>query len=229
MSLEEIKKCGAEIRELLEMDTYPVAVKLIKAGEEIPEGFEKPEKQMRHCEFVGEVRRTGKSYVAKLEDQLCKGGAAALGLGQLSEKVKSGVFYYENLGHFKTLEAAKKTVDGISFLPANSNSAILYAPLEKTFFEPDVVLFVCNPKQAMVLTQSELYTEGGRMNAAFSGKQSICSDAVAHVVISGEPNITVGCSGSRKYSKVKDSEMIYGIPGKNILNLMDGLKIFAKN
>ncbi len=228
MDLEKINKNGLEIKEAINMAGSPVAIKLVKPGENIPEGYEKPDEKVRHCQYVADASRDGKMYVTSLEDHLCKGGAAALGLGALSEKLRSGEFYFSRLGHFKTLEAAKKTIDNIAFLPANSVKKVLYAPLEKANFEPDVIIFLCNPKQAMVLTQSLLYTEGGKMSPEFSGKQSICSDAVARVITNDAPNITVGCSGSRKYAKIDDSKMILSIPGKNLNDLMEGLAVFAK-
>lgn len=228
MDIEKINKSGYEIRKMADIGTFPVAIKLIKEGEKIPDGFKKLEKQMRHCQIVNEVRKFGKFYVTEYDDYLCKMGAAALGLGELSEKVKSGDFYFNNLKHFKTHEAAKKTIDNMCFLPKNSTIAVLYAPLEKATFKPDVVLFICTPKKAMILTQSILYENGGRMNASFSGKQSICSDAVACVIKENEPNITIGCNGCRKYAEIDNSEMILSIPGKDIENIREGLCVFSE-
>lgn len=228
MDIETLNAYGAELREKLSLSTYPVAVKLVRDEKEIPTDMEKPEGMMRHCQFVDTVRRTGRSFCTTFDDHQCKGGAAALGLGALSEKVKSGRFYFEDLGHFETLEAAKKTIDSIPFLPGDSTKAVLYAPLEKASFVPDVVMFVCLPKQAMVLTQSALYAEGGRLDAAFSGKQSVCSDGVANVMTTGTPNVTIGCSGSRSYAEINDEEMIFSLPAGQLENLMNGLKIFSK-
>ena len=56
--------------------------------------------------------------------------------------------------------------------------AIVYAPLETSSFDPDVVVIICNPKQAMQLAQTMVYALGGRLEADFAGIQSICGNAV---------------------------------------------------
>ena len=39
-------------------------------------------------------------------------------------------------------------------------------------------------------------------------------------------NMTLGCSGSRKYAKIADEEVIIGIPPENFIDIVDALKIF---
>jgi len=226
MSIEKTKACGDDLKSLLNLKGSPVAVKLIPVGQEseIINQYPKFDRQFRHCQITDHVRHSGEIFYTTLEEQQCKGGAAALGLTQLSDKVRSGEFYCDSLHHFKTVEAAKKTVDQITFLKPFSNAVVLYAPLEKATFEPDVVIFICHPKQAMLLTQGYEYTDGGRIEAGFSGKQSVCSDAVAHVILNGKPNLTIGCSGSRAYTKIADDELLYSIPGKDIEKTVIGLR-----
>ena len=225
MSTEKTNIFGNEFKSLLQLGGSPVAVKLIPVGREneIIGQYQKLDRQLRHCQITDHVRRTGEMFYTTLEEQQCKGGAAALGLTQLSEKVRSGQFYCDSLHHFETVESAKKTVDRIPFLEPHSNTIVLYAPLEKATFDPDVVIFICTPKQAMLLTQGYEFVDGGRIEAAFSGKQSVCSDAVAQVILSGRPNVTIGCSGSRAYTKIMDGELLYSIPVKDLEKTIIGL------
>ncbi|MCL2141424.1 MAG: DUF169 domain-containing protein [Methanimicrococcus sp.] len=231
MDVQKINEIGNEFKKLLHLDGSPVAVKLIPAGKEgeIPSRYQKLDRQLRHCQIVDHVRRTGDCFYTTAGEHLCNGGAAALGLGKLPEKVKTGEFYCDGLKQFETIEAAKKTVDMISFLEPFSNAIVLYAPLESTPFEPDVIIFICKPKQAMLLTQGYLYKDGGRIHAEFSGKQSVCSDAVAQVVKSGQPNVTIGCGGSRSYAKIMDEEMLYSFPFKDIEKTVQGLGVLIGN
>ncbi|MDV0447512.1 hypothetical protein MsAg5_14120 [Methanosarcinaceae archaeon Ag5] len=222
----QLNAYGNELKDLLKLNGSPVAVKLIEPGREsdIPAGMNKIDKQMRHCQMTDYVRRTGESFSTTYDDHQCKGGAAALGLGVLPDKVRSGQFYCDGLHHFKTVESAKKTVDLITFLGPNTRIAALYAPLETVNYDPDVVIFICNPKQAMLLTQGYEYRDGGRIEAAFSGKQSVCSDAVAHVMKNNKPNMTIGCSGSRSYTKIMDDELLFSIPAKDVEKTVVGLR-----
>jgi uncharacterized protein (DUF169 family) len=225
--IKEINGYGREINELLKLETSPVAVGLVPIDGKIPEGIKRIERGMKHCQMVDRVRRSGEEFYALLDDQTCKGGAAALGLGHMPPKLASGDFYYEKLKNFKTLEAAQTTIEKIPMLEAESMAGTIYAPLESASFVPDVVVIICSPKQMMLLTQAILYNEGGRVEAEFAGKQSLCSDAVAEPYLSGKMGITVGCSGSRKHTNIADSELTVGIPAKLLKDLVEGLRVIV--
>jgi uncharacterized protein (DUF169 family) len=227
MDLKEINNYGQEIVECLKLKTSPVAVKLIPKGEKVPEGIKKVDEAMRHCQLVDRVRRTGEEFYTLGEDQMCKGGAGAMGLGALPPKVASGEFYYKGLKQFNTQEAARRTIEMVPTLTPNSTEAVLYAPLEKTTFMPDVVVVICNPKQIMLLTQAYMYKTGGRLETSFAGKQSLCSDAVVQVYKEGKIEVTVGCSGSRAYTEITEDEMIMGIPVELLPDVIAGLKIIC--
>jgi len=222
--IKEINEYGKEIIELLQLETSPVAVALVPKGAEIPEGIQRVKGGMKHCQMVDHVRKTKEEFYAVLEDQACKGGAAAMGLGHMPPKLASGEFYYDKLKHFKTLEASKKTLERVPMVEAESMIAALYAPLESASFVPDVVVIICSPKQMMLLTQAALYKEGGRVEAEFAGKQSLCSDAVAEPYLTGKMGITVGCTGSRTYTGIQESELTVGIPTKILTDLVEGLR-----
>jgi uncharacterized protein (DUF169 family) len=167
MGIKEINGYGQELVICLKLTTSPVAVKLIPKGGEIPEGIKKVNEAMRHCQLVDRVRRTGEEFYTLGEDQMCKGGAGAMGIGEMPAKVASGEFYFKGLKQFSTQGAARRTIDKVTRLPPNSTEAILYAPLEKTPFTPDVVVIICNPRQIMLLTQAFVYKIGGRLEASF--------------------------------------------------------------
>lgn len=229
MDIKEINSYGQKIRDCLKLKTSPVAVKLVSDGQEIPDGIKRVGETMRHCQMVDRVRRTGDEFYSLWDDQMCKGGAASMGLGKMPAKVASGEFYYKGLKHFSTLNSARRTVEMAPTLPPNSIKAILYSPLEKTSFVPDVVLLICTPKQIMLLTQAIIYKTGGRLDVSFAGKQSVCSDGVVQAYRDGKIGITVGCSGSRAYTEIADEEMIIGIPVELLSDLISGLEIICLN
>lgn len=224
MDLNELNGYGQDIMKCLKLTTSPVAVKLIPKGGTIPGGIQKVDEAMRHCQLVDRVRRTGEEFFTLGEDQMCKGGAGALGIGEMPAKVISGEFYFKGLKQFSTQGAARRTIDMVSKLPPNSTEAVLYSPLEKASFIPDVVVVICNPKQVMLLTQAFMYKAGGRLETSFAGKQSLCSDGVVKVYKEGKIGVTVGCSGSRSYTKIAEEEMIVGIPVELLADVVSGLK-----
>ncbi len=224
MDIEKINSYGQELIDCLKLKTSPVAVKLVPKGNPVPEGMKKVDETMRHCQLVDRVRRSGEEFYTLGEDQMCKGGAGAMGLGELPPKVATGEFYLKGLKQFSTQGAARRTIDRVPKMPPNSTEAVLYAPLEKATFSPDVIVIICTPKQVMLLTQAYMYKTGGRLETSFAGKQSLCSDAVVQAYKEGKVGVTVGCSGSRTYTKIEDEEMIMGIPVELLPDVLSGLK-----
>lgn len=215
------EELSSKIKGKLGLEKSPVAVKLILREEDIPEGISKIDESLRHCEMVQKASQ-GATFYATVEEEKCKGGASAIGLMEPPEMVKTGETYYK-LKRFSSLGAAKRTVDAIPKIDPIMK-AIVYAPLEKTPFDPDVVVIIAKPKQAMQLSQALIYTLGGRVEADFSGIQSICADAVAGPYTRKTANITLGCSGSRKYADIKDDEVIIGLTGENIGCVVNALE-----
>lgn len=220
------QKIAEELNDLLGLKGSPIAVKLVKTSEEIPEDYEKIDEKKRHCEFVQDARLKGLEGYATAEEHLCKGGAGVMGLEELPEIVASGGMYYK-LGNFKSPEGAKDTVDAIPKVE-DEYYASIYTPLESAKFEPDVVILIITPKQALRVSQAYLNTKGGRISSDYSGIQSVCADAVAAVKERGIPNMTLGCNGSRKFAKIADEEVIIGIPPKNLEDMVEALKVFQE-
>lgn len=210
-----------KLTEHLGLEKSPVAIKFVLREEDIPEGINKADGKLRHCELVQKASQ-GNVFYATADEQMCKGGSAALGLEETPEKVKTGEFYY-GLGRFSSLGSAKKTMESIPKID-HIMYALVYAPLEKANFDPDVIVIIANPAQAMKLSQALVYTMGGRVEADFAGIQSICADAVAGPFTRRRPNITLGCSGSRGYADIKDDEVIVGLTGENIGCVVNALE-----
>lgn len=216
---------SSKLKALLGLKGSPVAVKLATSMSEIPAGVPELKEKVRHCEMVQKAR-AGDVFYATKEQHACAGGAGALGVVETPEKIKTGEFYF-GLGRFKTLEAAKKTMDAVPRTGKHFVASI-YAPLEKSTFKPDVVVIIGNPKQLLKIAQANIYEKGGRNNAGFAGIQSLCGDAVAYVYNTGEANSTFGCDGSRKYAKIGDDELIVGIPAAKLESLVDALEKISK-
>jgi uncharacterized protein (DUF169 family) len=223
MNYEEMVK---ELNELLELKGSPIAVKLVKTAEEIPEGYKKMDEQKRYCEFVQDARLKRNKGYATSKEHLCKGGAGVMGIEPLPESVASGNMYYK-LGNFETAEGALETVNAIPKSEENYYASI-YAPLESTEFDPDVIILILKPKQALKVSQAYLRKNGGRISSDYSGIQSLCADAVAAVKERGVPNMTLGCNGSRKFAEIADEEVIIGLPPENLKDVVEALKIFKE-
>jgi len=212
------------IKKLLNLKGSPVAIRLAHSKEEIPAGMQELDKTIRHCAMVNLARMEGKSFYATAGKHECNGGAWALGLKELTPTLKTGEFYFK-LGKYNSAAACKRTIDRIHHLNPGETYATLYAPLEKTPFVPHVIMMVTTPRNMLKLAQSTLFTLGGRIYAEFSGIQSVCSDATAQTYLTGRPNFSLGCDGSRKFSGIADDEMVMGFPAEMLPEITETLKI----
>jgi uncharacterized protein (DUF169 family) len=212
------------LKKVLSLKGSPVAFKFAPSKEEIPSAMEELDKTIRHCMMVNLARNEGKIFYATSGKHECNGGAWALGLREITPTLRTGDFYFK-LGKFDSAAACKRTIDKVTHLNAGDTYATLYAPLEKTPFTPQVVLIVTTPRNMLKLSQSSLFRLGGRIYAEFSGIQSVCSDATAQTYLTGRPNFSLGCDGSRKFSGITDDEMVMGIPAEMLPEISTALKI----
>ncbi len=210
------------LKTYLGLEGSPVAFRFANTREEVPEGMEEVPETLRHCKMISMARREGKVFFAPVDKHLCNGGAWALGLKPLTESLKTGDFYYK-LGKFASRAACRRTIDKIPHLRENETYATMYAPLEASPFEPQVVLIVTTPLAMLKLAQAALHDLGGRIEANFAGIQSVCADATAQTFLSGRPNFSLGCDGSRKFSGIEPQEMVMGIPAELLPAIADGI------
>ncbi|NYT17080.1 MAG: DUF169 domain-containing protein [Methanomicrobiales archaeon] len=227
--MHEIDFAGASeaFRTSLGLKHSPVALRFVHKKEDIPAGMEKLDKTIRHCMMVTLARKEGKIFYATDENHECFGGAWALGLRQISESLKTGEFYFK-LGKFESAPACKRTIESIPHLESGSTYATLYAPLEKTPFVPHVVLIIAAPRVMLKLAQATLFRLGGRIVSEFSGIQSVCADATAQTYLSGRPNFSLGCDGSRKFSGIEDDEMVMGFPAELLTDMVEAVRIVTQ-
>ena len=219
--LEKNQKYCDVIGSKVKLITKPVAMKLIKSEDEIPEGFNLIDEKVRHCEMVRKAS-LGEKFYSTAEEQMCLGGAGAIGLMEMPKKLANGEKYY-SLGRFKDLETAKSLTSKLSIVE-DKHWGMLYAPLDEADFKADVIQIITEPVGGMKLAQSIVYASGEKINPNFAGIQSLCGDAFANPYIEKGVNFTLGCDGSRKAADVKDNEMAIGISADKIDEVISGLE-----
>ena len=220
-NLEKNQKYCEVIESKIKLDAKPVAMKLIKTEGDLPEGYDLIDEKIRHCEMVRKAS-LGSKFYSTLEQQMCLGGAGAIGLRDTPPKLANGEKYF-SLGRFQDLETAKKLTSKLSIVE-EEHWGIIYAPLDEADFEADVIEIITEPVGGMILAQSIVYKTGEKITASFAGIQSLCGDAFANPYISDGINFTLGCDGSRKAADIKDNEMAVGISAAKIEEVISGLQ-----
>lgn len=220
--IEDFKTISNQLKELLGLDKSPVAVKLFIDEEDAKEVLPKADDKIRHCQRVFKAASEKVSCYATLEEQQCQGGAAVLGLRDYPKPLKTGKKYF-SLGRFASQGSA---IHELSQVPKVETvmSAVGYAPLEDAKFEPDVIVLYALPEQGMKIAQAYGYVLGKRFNANYAGIQSVCADVVAGPYKNKEPNMTLGCDGSRGTTSVKPDELVIGLTAENLGCMLNSLE-----
>lgn len=205
--------------EILGLKNEPVGIKLIKKGEPMPEGYEQPEKPIRHCQSIMRARK-GECLLLPAERHACHVGASALGLVPTPEKVSTGHFHFA-LGMYADEEAARHTIEARPSLEQESISATLVCPLSKVQDPPDVVVVVGTPEQLYwLMPAATTYGRGGRMNMQIASFQASCVDSTVIPYTTGEPNLSLGCYGCRRSTDIAPEEMLLGFKADDLERLV---------
>ena len=220
-NLEKNQKYCEVIESKIKLDSKPVAMKLIKTEDDLPEGYDLIDEKIRHCEMVRKAS-LGDKFYSTLEQQMWLGGAGAIGLRDMPPKLANGEKYF-SLGRFQDLETAKNLTSKLSVIE-DEHWGIIYAPLDEADFEADVIEIITEPVGGMKLAQSIVYKTGEKIEPSFAGIQSLCGDAFANPYITDGINFTLGCDGSRKAADIKDNEMAVGISAAKIEEVISGLE-----
>ncbi|MCD7781530.1 MAG: DUF169 domain-containing protein [Methanosphaera sp.] len=223
--IDDYKTVAKQLTDLVGLDKSPVAVKLVSSLEDVGD-LPKIDDKIRHCEMVYKAASEKKVFYATLDEQLCQGGAAALGLRDFPKPLITGKKYY-SLGRFASEGSAKHELDQVPKVDTIME-AVCYAPLEDAPFEADVVVLYCRPDQALKVAQANGYVLGKRFEASFAGIQSICADVVAKPYVDKEPNMSLGCGGSRKFTDIKPEELVVGLNMENLPCMINSLESLSK-
>jgi uncharacterized protein (DUF169 family) len=222
--------CSDESKVLVEalgLKYEPVAITLIKKGMTEPEGYVLPDKPIRHCQAIMRARK-GESLIVRADKQACPVGSSSLGITPVPEKVSSGEFHF-NMGMYGGQEAAKETIEQRPSLEAGSVEATAVAPLSKAKMKPDVVVVTGTPEQVFwLIPAASTFSVGGRVTVEMAAVQASCADSTVIPFVTGKVNISLGCFGCRKTTDIAPEEMLVGIPGSKIAELVSAVQKMAE-
>jgi uncharacterized protein (DUF169 family) len=223
--MKNFREINERMMEILELKNSPIAVKLVRPGEELPE-IEAPKKRPRHCQLLM-LARHGETLLLTPDQLACAAASAAFGFSPLPEMISSGKMMH-TLGLYESTEAAAETMRTMPRLKAGSISALVVGPLGDFPLKPDVIVVEGLPEQVMWLCLARTFKNGGRLNFSTSIFQCCCVDSTVVPYMTGEINASPGCYGCRDATDTPKEDMFIGIPGALLDQIMDGLEGLSK-
>lgn len=220
-----MKTLAKKLKEILNLESPPIAIKFVWQGEKIPEGFEIPNRKMRFCQAVMEAK-WGKDIALSPLEMSCGPGPAAFG-APIKEKVLRGEVHF-SLGLFEKPEAAAKCLGGNIKMMPGAIAYVLTSKLEKELINPDVVLTSLYPEQAMWICHTWSYKDGRHLKIELQTESSVCSGLTVASFLRNEIQIGLGCYGSRNSTDIKKEEMYVAIPGSMLSETVEILEKLIK-
>ena len=129
----------------------------------------------------------------------------------LSLMTSSGYLKMEEIASIPRLKQAPK--------------AVIYSPLGDTPTDPDLVIFVVHPMQAMILQEAALHTGVGLQLSLF-GRPTCMSlpTALAQGMVT-----SAGCLGNRVYTGLDEDELYVLVPGPVLQRIADAVQGIAES
>lgn len=151
----EPRQTDFSIYEKIDFPYKPVGIKYLLSR---PEGIDKLDKTMALCEMVSEAQQRGTPFYITKENEDC-GGKGTLGMVTASPVAESGQVGMK-YGIFQEPRAnSKMNVQAPRFSPGTINY-VVFTPIDKLTFEPDLMVVVASFTQAEVLLRAASYSTG---------------------------------------------------------------------
>lgn len=217
-----IKESVKWIESLLQLDYKVVGVKFFFEKEEY-DLF--PAKENTHrMSYCTVVKRASGGQCQKVRQahQACPGGEVALGFTEQSEGHISGRRRYFQKT-YRNMGVSRKISKNMVYCQ-HKLYGISVMPLEEYNQEPDVVIIVCNPFNAMRISQGYAYNYGHIENIKFAGMQAICQECTSLPYENDQLNISMLCSGTRMLGKWGENDLAVGMPFRFLEDVIKGIK-----
>jgi MtaA/CmuA family methyltransferase len=221
----DAKTADRELQTYIRPQTFPVAIRMLKPGEPIPERAKRPARDFKklsmNCQVIDMARRYGWMIALTREDHICSLGIAALGFEKPTHLHASGTLC-EGM-YTETKEGGQRSEAAVDSFTPGEYATLLVAPLDRATFEPHLVCIYANPAQVMRLTQAALWKRGGKLASSFGGRVD-CSEIIVTTMRTDRPQVILPCSGDRIFGQTQDHEMAFTIPWSQMDEIIEGLR-----
>ncbi len=186
----------------------PVAVKFSLSK---PEGIKQLDKSIPFCEMLKEAQRRGAPFYFSRENENCV-GKVVLGMEDFSLAVEGGLIG-PRFGIFQEPRANNKIYQYIPRFRPGLVNYVVFSPLDKLTFEPDLLVLTATPSQAEILLRAMSYSTGEAWETKATGVLG-CTWLYIYPFQSGKVNYTVtGLAFGTKAKEIfEEGWMLVSIP-----------------
>ena len=189
-----------------------------------PEGIEKLDKQLGFCEMVKEAQERGTPFYMTREEENCI-GKFFLGMRDDTPRRPDGGALGVRLEIFQDGRANMRLRTFVPHFENNSVNYVVYSPLDKLQYEPDLLVLLATPRQGELIMRAMTYSTG-EMYESRGTIVGECASLYIYPYLSGKVNYMVtgmsyGMNGRRVFP---DGLMLISIPYQWIPTIAQNLK-----
>src|SRR5499427_8253220 len=190
----DVKTADRELQTYIRPQTFPVAIRMLKPGEPIPDRARRPARDFKKlsmsCQVIDMARRYGWMIALTREDHICSLGITAIGFDKPLPIYNVGTLC-EGM-YTETKEAGQRSEAAVDRFAPGEYACLLVAPLDRAPFEPHLVCIYANPAQVMRLTQAALWKRGGKLASTFGGRV-VCAEIILPTIQTDRPQVNLPC------------------------------------
>lgn len=204
--------------------TFPVAVK-VGFTEELPEKTRRPkdigQDKLLICQAVGLARRLGWTFGLLEEDHACAPAGLQFNFKPMPDWAANGEIVHPM--YAATAEAGARTQAVTPLWEGDPIKSLVFAPLDRAPFEPDIVIVYGLPAQIIRLVQGSLFENGGAVESKFTGRCA-CASYIIVPMMTGDCKLILQGGGERVFAGCGDEELCFAIPGAKMGTVARGIE-----
>jgi uncharacterized protein (DUF169 family) len=208
------------ILDRFQFDVQPVGVKFLR---EQPDAPNRLVKNLAFCEML-KAAMGGEAFYADVENHTCPAGAYVLGQAEPEEAFISGQFG-AGLRIFEDARAAGRLYLHIPTIRPGVANYVVFSPLDKLSYVPDVLVLLANTSQAEILLRAMSYRTGQMWSSKFSSAIG-CAWLFVHPYLTGELNyVTTGLGHGIKRRKLfPEGRQLISVPADILPSMLSTLQ-----
>jgi uncharacterized protein (DUF169 family) len=224
-NLERIHKQSLELESILRLQTFPLALKMLKSEDEIPDEAQRPVKDMGYhlsfCQALALSRRHGLTIAQTKEDMWCFEPVIGLGFEKPPQAFLDGHNRYPSSA--RSLKAGGTWAKNMPRFDHGIYSGVLLAPLMKANFEPDIFLLYGLPAKMTQIILAKTWLDGKDISVVLSA-HAACVYYIVPPIKEKKWQISIPCGGDLRRAACEQNNMIFSAPNEALGDLLLGLK-----
>ncbi|MCM8771162.1 MAG: DUF169 domain-containing protein [Candidatus Omnitrophica bacterium] len=214
--MEDLRKTSDELKRILSLKSYPVAVSFCKSAGDLSKG-KLPTEKLTFCQMV-KLASQGKWRLSCPADYMgCFTAQMIFGFRSPDEKdLKHHMMQFTD-----NEEIAAKIIAVKPKLKLGQIQGILVGPLED--FEPDFVILIVDSAQALVVIEAYGAITGEDLSFRNGTSSALCSYGVVTSYQTNKPNLSVPCVGAKRYGLFQDTELAFVLPWESAKKVYQSL------